>query len=282
MDRTQDLDRRPRVDLFTWLTSFGLATVLGLVVALQGWLGYHGPNKFSFWDARVIQPQLIPWYVWATFAPGLLLLLDRTRPASRTPGQRIATYVALAGAAILFHALVAGIAIGWWWSFPSPAPLDPGWHIVDQLRTHTGLSLLVFAFVVAVYHARRQIDLPPAPSPAPSGVRTAAVSVAPLALRVADRIVFVRPQEIDWIQADGDYVIVHVGTVRHRIRETITRMEAKVPPAKLIRVSRSAIVNIDAVRELQPWFRGNFVIVIRNGARVTTGAQFRARLLRLL
>jgi len=91
---------------------------------------------------------------------------------------------------------------------------------------------------------------------------------------------FVESSDIDWIEADGDYVIVHVGTTRHRIRETISSMERRVPQGQLVRVSRSAIVNLSAVREMQRWFRGNFVIILRDGTRITTGARYRDRLIR--
>jgi hypothetical protein len=84
------------------------------------------------------------------------------------------------------------------------------------------------------------------------------------------------------IEADGDYVIAHAGTANHRVRQTITAMEARLPSEQLIRVSRSAIVNIGAVAEIQPWFRGNFVILLRSGARVTTGARYRDRIARRL
>ena len=101
-----------------------------------------------------------------------------------------------------------------------------------------------------------------------------------ITLRGADRVWFVEPGDIDWIEADGDYVIVHVGTTRHRVREAISSIERRVPQGQLVRVSRSAIVNLSAVREMQRWFRGNFVIILRDGTRVVTGAKYRDRLIR--
>jgi two-component system LytT family response regulator len=106
------------------------------------------------------------------------------------------------------------------------------------------------------------------------------VPSGPLALKAADRVFFVEPRDIDWIEADGDYLIVHVGTVQHRIRETISSIERRVPADFLVRVSRSAIVNLTSVREMQRWFRGNFVIILRDGTRVTTGAKYRDRIVR--
>ena len=269
-------DRQRAVGARTWLASFAIATVFGLGVALQRWYAYNGPNKPpSFWDARVIQPQLIPWYAWAVIAPVLMLVLDRLPWRELRSWRRALLYAGLAVVAIAVQASLTGLALGWWWSFPSPVPLDPVWHIADQLRNRTTLSLLIVWLITAIYHASVRT--------APAQVAEAAPALpttGPITLRTADRIRFVDPHAIDWIEADGDYVIVHVGATNHRIRETISSMERRVPPELLVRVSRSAIVNLSAVREMQRWFRGNFVIILRDGTKVTTGARYRDRIVR--
>jgi hypothetical protein len=297
----------------TWITSFVVATALGVAIAFQAWSNSRSPQKPpTFWDARVIQPQLIPWYVWATLAPAVMLVLNRTRAFDGW--KRWTMYGGLAIPTILLQTVVAAFALGWWWSFPSWTPRDPGWHINDLLRTRSVLGVLVYALIVAIYHARfvRPHESPSHPEEAvshPEGVEaqaktteacpdasdserrgslssqgssTVSAHSGPIALRVGDRVIFVHAHQIDWIEADRDYVNVHVGGTPHRVRQTITAMEARLPADKLIRVSRSAIVNLDAVKEMQPWFRGNFVIILRNGARVTTGARYRDRLSRRL
>jgi hypothetical protein len=76
-DRTRE--RARPVDATSWLASFAIATMLGLGIALQRWYAYRGPDKPpSFWDARTIEPQLIPWYAWAAIAPLPMLLVDRS------------------------------------------------------------------------------------------------------------------------------------------------------------------------------------------------------------
>src|SRR4030095_8118158 len=114
-------ERRRAVGAYTWLASFAIATVLGLSVAVQRWYAYRGPDKpLSFWDARVIQPQLIPWYAWAAIAPVLMLVLDRLPWRELRAWRRAALYAALAIAAIAVQATLTGLALGWWWSFPNP------------------------------------------------------------------------------------------------------------------------------------------------------------------
>jgi hypothetical protein len=291
---TDRIRERPRVvDATTWLASFAIATMLGLGVALQRWYAYRGPDRpYSFWDARNIEPQLIPWYAWAAIAPLLMLLFDRLPWGELRAWRRAALYAAVGVLAIGVQATITGLALGWWWSFPNLIPMDPAWHIADQLRTRTTVSLLIVGLIAATYHARMRatptaatLPTPPADPPASAthsitSAETTVVPRGPLTLRGADRVWFVELSDIDWIEADGDYVVVHVGTTRHRVRETISSMERRVPQGQLVRVSRSAIVNLSAIREMQRWFRGNFVIILRDGTRVTTGARYRDRLIR--
>ena len=282
---------RPRViGPATWLASFAVATFFGLAVALQRWLAYRGPGRPpSFWDARLIQPQLIPWYAWAALAPLLMLALDRLPLTELRTWRRAALYAGLGVLAIVVQATITGFALGWWWSFPNPVPMDPLWHVSDQLRNRATVSVLVVWIVAAMYHARLRGAPAAAPQPAspqpasppePPAAAPAAVQSGPLALRAGDRVWFVDPRTIDWIEADGDYVIVHAGSAHHRVRETISAIERRVPGGLLVRVSRSTIVNLSSIREMQRWFRGNFVIILRDGTRVTTGAKYRDRLIR--
>ena len=104
------------VDARTWLASFAIATILGLGVAFQRWNGYRGPNKpLSFWDPRFVQPQLIPWYAWAVIAPLLMLLLHRLPWGELRGWPRAALYAAVGTLAIVTQAVLAGLALGWWW-----------------------------------------------------------------------------------------------------------------------------------------------------------------------
>ena len=273
----------------TWLASFAFATLLGIGISYQVWASYSGPNKSpTFWNRSVLEPRLIPWLVWAAFAPLLMLVFERTDERGISHWRRLAFYSMIGVGAVLLHAMVSGLVLGWWWSFPNPIPLDPAWHVGDLLRTRAFISLLIFALIAAIYHARAStVTLPegivPTSAPAPKPIAAPSrVVQAPLALKVADRIVFVPPHQVSWIEADRDYVVVHVGDTKHRVRDTITALEHKLASSQLVRVSRSAIVNVSAIAEMQPWFRGNFVIILRDGTRVQTGKKYRDRITRLI
>jgi two-component system, LytTR family, response regulator len=87
-------------------------------------------------------------------------------------------------------------------------------------------------------------------------------------VRSGQRTVFVTPEQIDWIEASGNYVILHVGKENHFLREFIARFEAELSPADFVRVSRSAIVRIDRAKAIQTSPGGHHSIVLINGQHV--------------
>lgn len=89
-----------------------------------------------------------------------------------------------------------------------------------------------------------------------------------LSVKEEDRIVFLKVVEIDVIEAAGKYVVVHSGADSHILRETLAGLEAQLDPEKFLRISRSAIVNLDSIQELQPMFKGEHVVVLRTGRKL--------------
>ena len=92
------------------------------------------------------------------------------------------------------------------------------------------------------------------------------------------RIIFLRADDIDWVETVGNYVRLHVGRESHLMRETMGGMEAKLEPQKFMRIHRSTIVNIDRVKELQPWAKGEYVVIMRDGVRLNMSRRYRERL----
>jgi len=90
-----------------------------------------------------------------------------------------------------------------------------------------------------------------------------------LAVRTAGRICFVPVKEIDWIEASGNYVQLHVGTENHLLRCPLHILEEKIDPEQFVRMHRSGIVNVDRVKEIQPYFQGTHVIILKSGLRIT-------------
>jgi|SRR6478672_5533476 len=97
-------------------------------------------------------------------------------------------------------------------------------------------------------------------------------------IKSGGRVFFVRADEIDWIEAAGNYVKLHVGTETHLLRETMNAVETQLPRETFYRIHRCHIVNIERVKELQPWFNGEYVVFLRTGARLTLSRGYREKL----
>ena len=97
-------------------------------------------------------------------------------------------------------------------------------------------------------------------------------------VRESGRVTIIKPDEIDWIEAAGNYVTLHVGGKKHLHRETLKSLERRLAPSRFIRCHRSAIVNIDRVRELRPRSRGDSAVVLRDDSRLPLSRRFRKQL----
>lgn len=103
-----------------------------------------------------------------------------------------------------------------------------------------------------------------------------------LAIKVDGRVLFLRTMEIEWLEAEGNYVKLHAAGTAHLFRETLSALEADLPPEQFLRVSRSMLVNLDFVRELQPLFYGDYAVILRDGTRLTLSRTYRDRVERLV
>jgi len=101
-------------------------------------------------------------------------------------------------------------------------------------------------------------------------------------VRTGGKLHFVRADDVDWIDADGNYVRLHVGGKSHLVRDKMKAIEERLDPARFIRVHRSAILNVDRIATLEPYFHGEYVVTMRDGARVTSSRTHSARLRKLL
>jgi two-component system LytT family response regulator len=99
-----------------------------------------------------------------------------------------------------------------------------------------------------------------------------------LAVKSNGRIVFLRLADIHLAEASDNYVKLYAGGESHMYRETLTALEGKLPPDRFLRISRSTIINVESVKELQPMFQGEYVVLLRNGMRATLTRRYREQL----
>ncbi|HEX8696938.1 MAG TPA: LytTR family DNA-binding domain-containing protein [Longimicrobium sp.] len=144
-------------------------------------------------------------------------------------------------------------------------------------------------FADAVRHARRQLrpggedELRRRLDALLGEVRGgAARPVTRLMVQVKDRIRFVRADEVDWFEAAGNYVRIHTGGQAHLIRATLAGLAGQLDPARFVRIHRSTVVNVDRIREVQPWFGGDYIAILEDGRQLRVSRSFRDSLLRPL
>ena len=102
-----------------------------------------------------------------------------------------------------------------------------------------------------------------------------------IAVKSEGRVVFVKITDIDWVEAADNYVGLHVGKDSHLVRETMTNFESRLPRERFIRISRSTIVNVERIKELQPLFHGEYAVILRDGTRLTLSRGHRDKLQQL-
>ena len=103
-----------------------------------------------------------------------------------------------------------------------------------------------------------------------------------LGVRESGRVIVVNVADIDWVEADGNNVKLHLGSAVHVMRETMREIEEKLDPAEFARIHRSAIVNVSRIQDLQAWFTGEYIVRLKNGRELTMTRRYRDRVLTLL
>ena len=88
-------------------------------------------------------------------------------------------------------------------------------------------------------------------------------------VKSSSRVVFVKAGEVDWIESAANYALLHVADKTHVVRETMQALETRLCPKTFQRISRSAIVNLERIKELQPLGKGQYVILLANGKQLT-------------
>jgi len=103
-----------------------------------------------------------------------------------------------------------------------------------------------------------------------------------LAIKTNGRVRLFRIDQIDWIEAADNYVSVHIGQESILHRETLTSMETRLPNDRFVRISRSTVVNLERVKEIQPLFHGDHVLILQDSTKLTLTRNYRARIEHLL
>lgn len=137
-------------------------------------------------------------------------------------------------------------------------------------------------FNAALLRAREEVERRQSGAAKPPRSDTGPPYPPRLALRAAGRVVFLRPEEIDWIDAAGNYVRVHADGRMHEIRESMATLEGELDPHRFARIHRSTIVNLDRIAELRFTPAGGYLAQLKNGKLLNVSRSYRDNLHRLL
>jgi two-component system LytT family response regulator len=121
----------------------------------------------------------------------------------------------------------------------------------------------VAARLLAMLHDVRPQPMPPADR---------------LVIKSGGRVVFLKSEEIDWVEAAANYVRIHAGNDEYLMRETMNAFEAKLDTRRFMRIHRSIIVNLEKIKELQPCNNGEYIVVLRTGKELSLSRSFRDRI----
>ena len=116
----------------------------------------------------------------------------------------------------------------------------------------------------------------------PDEPRTASSAGGPLALKIDGSVQLIDQANIDWVSADDDHVLVHAGDRVWRARETLRDLSQRLDPSRFVRIHRSTVVRLSAVRELQPWFHGDYIVLLHQGAKLRLSRGYRDGVARML
>lgn len=97
-------------------------------------------------------------------------------------------------------------------------------------------------------------------------------------VKTRGRVLLLRPEEIHWVEAEHNYMRLHTKGGSHLIRETMRALEARLSADRFRRIHRSVIVNVDCIREIQPWYRGDCVVILEDGHKLTASRNYRDRI----
>ena len=151
-------------------------------------------------------------------------------------------------------------------------------HAVDYLPKPYDRNRFFSAVDAACSRARAGRNVVSEMSTLLTQLRDRKEGIERIPIKTDGRIIFVEVAAIEWIEAANNYATLHVGSKTYMVRETMTKLEARLPSDRFLRISRSTIINASFVKELKPKFHGDYTVVLKNGTRLSLSRTHRDRL----
>jgi hypothetical protein len=247
------------------------ATIVGswLVVAMVAACLFTAQMVFAGRkpDALVIAQALLIIPFWMLITPVILRMSERAPLTRQSWPRRVPAFAGLWLAFFVGSNVLVRVP------FPE-LRVDFLRKLAFGLSVYLPGSALAFVTLMVIGHllAERaaESEAPEEAAPAPRA--------AQLVLRDGARTFVVQPDDVDWIEAEDNYVLVHTPQRSYTVRQRIRDIESQLDPATFVRVHRSAIVRVGRIAEVRPLPHGDFELLLRGGASVRGSRSRRAAL----
>ena len=154
----------------------------------------------------------------------------------------------------------------------------PPLRLIGELLGNLRGDVFIYGMMVGAYYLYAFAQRPPQviTVPAPPQVVTAPPPLKRIPVKEEGRVAFIDTADVESIEADGDYVRLNGRFGTRAIRQSLSALEQQLDPAEFARIHRSTIVSLSSIKELQPWFHGEFVAIMSSGARLKVSRTHRA------
>lgn len=267
---------RRRAEIGFWVVVLGLQALFNSVVS---WIDLHRAGRnLPYW-------QPLAWELTSVIVVGLLVPVvaawERRFPIQRAGWRRsLAAHVAggfgfcllhVVGMTLLRRALYAALGE------PAAAPDWPrlfGYELLKDLRSYVLILLALWTYRLVLLRAQGEVRLLDEPE-APAADRPPPVRPERFLVRKLRREFLIAAADIEWLQAQGNYVGLHVNGHDYLLRSTLSDLLAQLDPARFVRVHRSHAVNLDRIAEIEPLDSGDARLKMRDGSVVPCSRRFR-------
>ena len=264
-------------------------------LAAQEYFNRHWSGGPLSYDSMLLA-QLIGVAVWLVLAPTVVVPLARRFPLSAGAARiHLGVHgVAATGVSVLHLSIVSLLFASYYYGWSPAATYD---IMRDRMHSVYAWSLLAYVAIVGAVHLRARTHSPSERIVPGTGAGAAPAAAEPAQpehgqrLEAADprypeyarrilvrndgRVAVVPVEQVDWLEADDNHVIVHVAGEHHTVRIPLTRLANRLDPGTFVRIHRSTVVNIDRVLEVQPWFQGELVVILKDQTRLAIGRSYR-------
>ena len=257
-----------------WRWSLVAALIASTLVILQDVL-YGGLPVQTRFDIALAQYTL-PWLTWALLAPALLLMFAHFPIDLRDPWRPLAAHFAVSilvvGLKLVLTVPITAVLI---WKPLSVGTADGvRWLLANRAAS----NLVIYWMLLAAYTSYRYYSMN-------AGVDRDEVPGDPLIripVRLGERTGFVPIDEISFIEAERNQLVIHTGKAQHSIRSALRDLELRLPRHRFLRIHRSRLINLDRVETIEPWGRGDYVLIMKDGSRLLSGKTYREAVRRIL